>query len=47
MIKILFKALFAFSILVIMAFVTKTQVPKSGPDFLQLESRWVDSVLIH
>ena len=27
-----------------MAFVSNTQKPKSGPDFLQLESRWVDSV---
>ena len=44
MIKILYNTLFAFLILVMMAFVVKKQVPKTGPDFLNLESRWVDSV---
>ena len=44
MIKILFKTLFAFSLLVLMAFVVKKQPLKTVPDFLSLESRWVDSV---
>ena len=47
MIKFLYKTLFAFSVLLIMAFVIKKTQPDSikiGPDFLNSESRWVDSV---
>jgi beta-glucosidase-like glycosyl hydrolase/CubicO group peptidase (beta-lactamase class C family) len=47
MIKIFYKTFFALSILVMMAFVVKKSRPdltKTGPDFLNLESRWVDSV---
>ncbi|HRG00401.1 MAG TPA: glycoside hydrolase family 3 N-terminal domain-containing protein [Bacteroidia bacterium] len=47
MIKFLFKALFAFSILAFMAFVTKKQIPSSNPitpPFLNAQSHWVDSV---
>lgn len=44
MIKFFYKTLFAFSIVLIMAFVVKKQSPQTTPDFLMLESRWVDSV---
>lgn len=44
MIKIFYKTCFAFSVLAMMAFITKQQEPKSGPEFLRSESRWVDSV---
>lgn len=48
MIKFLFKAFFAVSIFVIMAFVTKRQLPsdtpKITPPFLNAQSHWVDSV---
>lgn len=48
MIKFLFKALFASSILLLMAFVTTKQLPsdtpKIAPAFLNVQSRWVDSV---
>jgi len=47
MIKFLFKALFAFSILAVMAFVTKKQILSSNPitpPFLNAQSHWVDSV---
>ena len=44
MIKLFYKTLFAFSIVLVMAFVAKKQSPKTTPDFLALESRWVDSV---
>jgi beta-glucosidase-like glycosyl hydrolase/CubicO group peptidase (beta-lactamase class C family) len=47
MIKFLFKTIFAFFILLTMAFVIKKSQPNSikmGPDFLNSESRWVDSV---
>jgi len=48
MIKFICKTLFAFSILLIMAFVGKKKSPSDGPKlspaFLNSESRWVDSV---
>lgn len=44
MIKFFYRTLFAFSVLLIMAFVIKKESPKTTPDFLKLESRWVDSV---
>lgn len=44
MINFFYKTLFAFSIILVMAFVTNNQLPKTTPDFLTLESRWVDSV---
>jgi len=48
MIKFLFKAFFAVSIIVVMAFVTKKQLPsdtpKITPPFLNAQSHWVDSV---
>jgi len=47
MIKFLYKTLFAFSVLITMAFVIKKSLPNSNkidPAFLNTESRWVDSV---
>lgn len=47
MIKFLFKASFAFSIMAVMAFVTNKQLPSTNPvtpPFLNAQSRWVDSV---
>ena len=48
MIKFLAKTIFAFSIIAIMAFVSKKQLsndaPKTTPAFLNSESLWVDSV---
>ena len=47
MIKFLYKTLFAFSVLITMAFVIKKSLPnpiKIDPAFLNSESRWVDSV---
>ncbi|MES2567982.1 MAG: glycoside hydrolase family 3 N-terminal domain-containing protein [Bacteroidota bacterium] len=44
MIQFFYKLLFACSIVAIMAFVTNKQAPKTDPDFLRSESRWVDSV---
>ncbi|MBI3521235.1 MAG: serine hydrolase [Bacteroidetes bacterium] len=44
MIKFFYKLLLAFSVLITMAFVIKKQSPKTTPDFLTSESRWVDSV---
>ena len=48
MIKFFYKTLFAFSIVLIMAFVSKKQVPsdtpKIAPPFLNAQSHWVDSV---
>ena len=48
MIKFFYKTLFAFSIVLIMAFVAKKQspsdTPKITPAFLSSESHWVDSV---
>jgi len=43
--KFIFKTLFAFTALAIMAFVSKQSTTPSGPDFLKSESQWVDSVL--
>ncbi|MES2131341.1 MAG: glycoside hydrolase family 3 N-terminal domain-containing protein [Bacteroidota bacterium] len=45
MIKFFSKALLFLSLLVITAFVVKPEKPKTGPDFLNSETRWVDSVL--
>ena len=48
MIKFFYKTLFAFSIVLIMAFVSKKQLPsdtpKIAPPFLNAQSHWVDSV---
>jgi beta-glucosidase-like glycosyl hydrolase/CubicO group peptidase (beta-lactamase class C family) len=44
MIKIFKKALYILPILIVSAFVIHKPQPKTEPDFLKLESRWVDSV---
>ena len=48
MINLFYKTLFAFSIVLIMAFVSKKQLPsdtpKIAPPFLNAQSHWVDSV---
>lgn len=44
MIQFFYKTLFAFSVIIIMAFVTQKPNPKNDPEFLHSESRWVDSV---
>ncbi|MES2762250.1 MAG: glycoside hydrolase family 3 N-terminal domain-containing protein [Bacteroidota bacterium] len=44
MIKFFYRALFVFTIVVTMAFVIEKPTTKTTPDFLKLESRWVDSV---
>ena len=44
MIQFIYKLIFFFFIFLTMAFVINKQVPKTTPDFLNLESRWVDSV---
>lgn len=44
MIKMFFKAALLAGLPVVMAFVTKPLATKNGPDFLNTETRWVDSV---
>ena len=44
MIKMFKKALYILPILIVSAFVIHKPQPKTEPDFLKLESRWVDSV---
>ena len=44
MIQIFKKALYILPILIVSAFVIHKPQPKTEPDFLKLESRWVDSV---
>jgi beta-N-acetylhexosaminidase len=44
MIKIFKKTLYILPILIVSAFVIHKPQPKTEPDFLKLESRWVDSV---
>jgi beta-N-acetylhexosaminidase len=44
MIQILKKVLYILPILIVSAFVIHKPQPKTEPDFLKLESRWVDSV---
>ncbi len=44
MIKLIYKLGIAFSIFIVSAFVIKDEPKKTVPDFLKLESRWVDSV---
>ncbi len=44
MIKLVGKIVLSASLAVVMAFVVKPIPAKHGPDFLSLESRWVDSV---
>jgi beta-glucosidase-like glycosyl hydrolase/CubicO group peptidase (beta-lactamase class C family) len=43
MVHLIYKTVFVISVLLLMAFVSGQQ-PKSDPDFLSSESRWVDSV---
>ena len=44
MIKLMYKLIFISIFFIVTAFVIKTKPQKTEPDFLKMESRWVDSV---
>ena len=44
MIKLMYKLIFIIIFFIVTAFVIKTKPQKTEPDFLKMESRWVDSV---